>query len=67
MSSCVPITDLILDELDAVPGLDHLDACLPWLEKVYASWQAEGAADQFPLLVAAATPAERLFSFRRLG
>src|SRR6478672_7804602 len=51
-----PITNLILDELDAVPGLDRLEACLPWLEKVYASWQREGGAANFPLIVAAATP-----------
>jgi hypothetical protein len=51
-----PITNLILAELDAVSGLDQLEACLPWLERVYASWQAEGGAANFPLIVAAATP-----------
>ena len=56
MSICAPIFELILDELDAVPGLDRLETCLPWLEKVYARWQAEGGAANFPLLVAAATP-----------
>ena len=56
MSDCAPITDLILDELDAVAGLDQLEACLPWLEKVYTRWQAEGGAANFPLIVAAATP-----------
>jgi hypothetical protein len=52
----VPIAELVLDELDAVSGLDQLEACLPWLEKVYVSWQKEGGAANFPLLVAAATP-----------
>ena len=56
MSDCAPISELILDELDAVSGLDQLEACLPWLEKVYMRWQAEGGAANFPLLVAAATP-----------
>lgn len=40
----------------ALPGLDRLEACLPWLERVYASWQKEGGAANFPLIVAAATP-----------
>ena len=52
----VPIAELVLDELDAVSGLDQLEGCLPWLEKVYVSWQKEGGAANFPLLVAAATP-----------
>ena len=56
MSDCAPISELILDELDAVPGLDRLETCLPWLEKVYARWQTEGGAANFPLIVAAATP-----------
>jgi hypothetical protein len=51
----VPIAKLVLDELDAVSGLVQLEACLPWLEKVYASWQKEGGAANFPLIIAAAT------------
>jgi hypothetical protein len=47
---------LIEAEMDAFPGLDRLDVCLPWLEKVYANWQAEGGAANFPLIVAAASP-----------
>ena len=66
MSDCAPIADLILDQLDAVSGLDNLETCLPWLEKVYTRWQAEGGAANFPLIVAAATP-RGAFSFRRLG
>jgi hypothetical protein len=56
MSDTIPISELILDELDALAGLDQLEACLPWLEKVYTRWQAEGGAANFPLIVAAATP-----------
>jgi hypothetical protein len=56
MSDTVPISELILDQLDAVSGLDQLEACIPWLEKVYTRWQAEGGAANFPLIVAAATP-----------
>jgi hypothetical protein len=56
MDGCTPISELIADEIDTHAGLDQLEACLPWLEKVYASWQAEGGAANFPLLVAAATP-----------
>ena len=44
----VPIAELVLDELDAVSGLDQLEACLPWLEKVYVSRQKEGGAANFP-------------------
>ena len=54
MSDCAPISELILDELDAVSGLDQLEACLPWLEKVYVL-QREGGAANFPL-IRAATP-----------
>ena len=56
MSDCAPISELILDELDAVSGLDRLETCLPWLAKVYARWQTEGGAANYPLIVAAATP-----------
>ena len=52
----VPIAELVREELDFVAGLDQLEACIPWLEKVYMRWQAEGGAANFPLLVAAATP-----------
>jgi hypothetical protein len=52
----VPLAELVLDQIDASPGLDQLEACIPWLEKVYAIWQAEGGAANFPLIVAAATP-----------
>src|SRR4029077_19926704 len=52
----VPIAELVLDELDAVSGLDQLEACLPWLEKVYTSWQSEGGAANFPLIIPAASP-----------
>src|SRR5258706_15767093 len=51
-----PLAELVLDRIDAVSGLDQLETCLPWLEKVYANWQAEGGAANFPLIVAAATP-----------
>jgi hypothetical protein len=52
----IPIAELMLEQIDARSGLDRLEACLPWLEKVYASWQREGGAANFPLIVAAATP-----------
>ena len=52
----VPITELVLNQLDAVPGLDRLESSLGWLEQVYGRWQDEGAASNFPLVVVAATP-----------
>ena len=51
---------IALDELDAVPGLDRLETCLPWLEKVYARWQTEGGAANFPLIVAVHDQARHL-------
>ena len=56
MSGCIPITALVLKEIDARSGLDRLEACLPLLEQAFASWQANGAAADFELLVAAASP-----------
>jgi hypothetical protein len=56
VSDGIPISKLLADELDAVPGLDNLETCIPWLEKVYTRWQSEGGAANFPLIVAAATP-----------
>jgi hypothetical protein len=55
-SACVPIAELVRDEIDARPGLDRLAACIPMLEQAFASWQQGGGAANFELLVAAASP-----------
>jgi hypothetical protein len=54
--SCVPISALVLDQIDARPGLDRLADCVPMLESAFASWQENGAAADFPLLIGAASP-----------
>jgi len=58
VTNCFPISDLLLQQIDARPGLDQLEACLPLLEQAFASWQAQGAAANFGLLVAAASPCD---------
>ena len=40
----IPIAELVLEEIDACPGLDRPEACLPKLEEIFADWQAGGAA-----------------------
>src|SRR6476646_6726436 len=52
----IPIAELVLEEIDAWPGRDRPEACLPKLEEIFADWQAGGAAASFPLLIAAASP-----------
>jgi hypothetical protein len=52
----VPIAELVLEQIDARSGLDRLEACLPLLERAFADWQQGGAAANFELLVAAASP-----------
>jgi hypothetical protein len=42
--NCVPISELVWDEIDSRPGLDKLADCLPMLEQAFASWQQAGAA-----------------------
>jgi hypothetical protein len=54
--NCAPIAELILDEIDARAGLDRLQDCLPKLEEVFERWRENGAAANFPLLIAAASP-----------
>ena len=44
MVNCVPISELVWDEIDSRPGLDKLADCLPMLEQAFASWQQDGAA-----------------------
>jgi hypothetical protein len=56
VSDCIPIAELILDQIDARPGLDRLQDCLPMLEEAFARWQQNGAAANFELLIAAASP-----------
>jgi hypothetical protein len=56
VSNCVPIAELVLDQIDARAGLDRLEDCLHMIERAFASWQQDGAAANFPLLIAAATP-----------
>ena len=56
MSDCIPISTLIEEELADSPGLDRLKACLPMLEAAFASWQRNGGAANFGLLIAAASP-----------
>jgi len=52
----IPIAELVLEEIDACPGLDRPEACLPKLEEIFADWQAGGAAASLPLLIAAVSP-----------
>jgi hypothetical protein len=56
VSGCVPIVELVLEQIDARAGLDRLADCIPMLEQAFASWQDNGAAANFELLVAAVTP-----------
>jgi hypothetical protein len=56
VSDRAPIAELVLEEIDARPGLDRLADCLPVLERAFARWQQGGAAAKFGLLVAAASP-----------
>ena len=56
VSGYLPISKLVLEKIDARPGLDRLQACLPVLERAFASWQQNGGSANFPVLVAAASP-----------
>ena len=58
VSGYLPIFKLVLENIDARPGLDRLQACLPVLERAFARWQQNGGSANFPLLVAAASPCD---------
>jgi hypothetical protein len=38
---------LVLEQIDARPGLDRLADCIPMLEQAFASWQDNGGAANF--------------------
>ena len=56
----LPIAEVMLDHLDAHAGFDHLADAIPVLEAAFDRWMERGAAANFPLIVAAATPLDAL-------
>jgi hypothetical protein len=60
VSNCIPIAELVLDQIVARAGLDRLEDCIPMLEQAFARWQQNGAAANFEILVAAASPGSAL-------
>jgi hypothetical protein len=58
----VPIAELVLEQIDARSGLNRLADCIPMLEQAFASWQDNGGAANFELLVAAERRAQPLSS-----
>jgi hypothetical protein len=46
---------LVLEQIDARPGLDRLADCIPMLEQAFASWQDNGGAANFELTAVASS------------
>ena len=62
------VAEQVEDQIDARPGRDRLADCIPMLEQAFASWQDNGAAANFALVVAAVTPPRsRYLPGRRLA